>query len=108
MIWENDPGRSEPRRLGESLERLVQSLGAPSVNALEQIFGNWEGVVGEEVARHSRPVRLDGAELTVEVDDGAWASQLRWMTAEVIAALNRQVGEGVVKRLKVRVTRQPK
>jgi predicted nucleic acid-binding Zn ribbon protein len=101
-------GRSEPRRLGEALDRLVQSMGAPSVTALEKIFGNWPGVVGPEVAQHSKPVRLDRDQLTVEVDDPAWASQLRWMSAQVLAALDREVGEGTVKGLKVRVSGDPK
>ena len=108
MSWEGDAQRREPRRLGESLERLVKSFGAPSVSALEQIFGHWDDVVGVEVARHSRPVKLEGEKLTVEVNDGAWASQLRWMTAEVLEALDRQVGEGTVTALTVRVARDPK
>ena len=108
MSWENDRKRAEPRRLGESLERLVKSFGAPSVDALDRIFVHWDTVVGEEVAQHSRPVKLEGDQLTVAVDDGAWASQLRWMTEEVLGALDREVGEGTVKRLRVRVSQGPK
>ena len=67
-----------------------------------------EAIVGPEVAGHSRPVKLQADQLTVEVDDGAWASQLRWMTAEVLAALDREVGEGTVTGLRVRVSTDPK
>lgn len=108
MSWENDPKRTDPKPLSDALERLVRSFGAPSVSALDGIFGNWETVVGTEVASHSRPVKLEGDQLTVAVDDGVWASQLRWMTTEVIDALNREVGEGTVTRLTVRVSRGSK
>jgi predicted nucleic acid-binding Zn ribbon protein len=99
---------SEPRPIGEALDRLVRSMGVPSVGALEKIFGNWPDVVGAEVAEHSKPVKLDGNRLTVEVADPAWASQLRWMTSEVLAALDREVGEGAVTALTVRVSNSAK
>jgi predicted nucleic acid-binding Zn ribbon protein len=108
VTWESDRDRQEPKRLSESLERLVRSMGAPSVSALERIFGHWEAVVGEELAAHSRPLKLDGDQLTVAVDDGVWASQLRWMTTEVLQALDREAGEGTVKELVVRVAKAPK
>jgi predicted nucleic acid-binding Zn ribbon protein len=99
---------SEPRPLGEALDRLVRSMGAPSASALEKVFGNWADVVGAEVAEHSKPVKLDGNRLTVEVADPAWASQLRWMTTEVLAALAREVGDGAVTALTVRVSNSSK
>lgn len=108
MSWAADPGPKEPRRLGESLEQLVRSMGAPSMSALEKIFGNWESIVGSDVARHSRPVRLEGHQLMVAVEDGAWASQLRWMTDEVLKALDRELGAGTVSHITVRVAPDPK
>ena len=52
------------------------------------------------------PAALDQAETQSEFDFAV--SELRWMTAEVIEALNREVGEGTVTRLNVRVGRGPK
>jgi predicted nucleic acid-binding Zn ribbon protein len=43
------------------------------------VFGKWSEAVGEAVAAHVKPVKLDGTKLIVEVDDPAWATQLRFL-----------------------------
>ena len=47
------------------------------------VFGRWQEAVGDAVARHVQPVKLDGARLVVEVDDPAWATQLRFLEANL-------------------------
>ncbi|HWH35481.1 MAG TPA: DUF721 domain-containing protein [Acidimicrobiales bacterium] len=101
------PGRPgpEPRPVGDSLDRLSRSLGGPAAQALSAVFSSWPEVVGEAVAAHARPRSLRHGVLVVAVDDPAWATQLRWLGAEVLARLAEVVGEGVVVEVKVRVSR---
>ena len=82
----------EPVPLSESLGRVVRSLRGPggrdedhtaSVRQLGGVFGRWKEAVGEAVARHVQPLRLDGARLVVEVDDPAWATQLKFLEANL-------------------------
>ena len=53
------------------------------------VFGRWSEIVGEAVADHVQPVRLDGQRLVVEVSDPAWATQIRLLTD----TLRRRIGE---------------
>jgi hypothetical protein len=82
----------EPVPLSESLGRVVRSLRGPggdgedstaSVRQLGGVFGRWTDAVGEAVARHVQPLRLDGTRLVVEVDDPAWATQLKFLEANL-------------------------
>lgn len=80
----------DPIPLGESLTGVVRSLRAPepagsaaSAAAMGGVFGRWHEAVGEAVARHVQPVKLDGARLVVEVDDPAWATQLKFLEANL-------------------------
>ena len=43
------------------------------------VFGRWAEAVGDAVAAHVKPIKLDGTKLIVEVDDPAWATQLRFL-----------------------------
>ena len=54
------------------------------------------------VADHARPVKLDGDRLLVEVDEPGWATQLRFLEAEVIGRL-RSVAGLEVSRFDIRV-----
>ena len=69
------------------------------------VFGRWEESVGAAVAAHVQPVKLDGSVLVVEVDDPAWATQIRFLEATLRERL-REVAGASVERLEVRVSRR--
>jgi predicted nucleic acid-binding Zn ribbon protein len=104
MPWEPLPGSSpEPVPVDRGLQRVLHALGTPSTAAMGSLFDDWVGLVGEQLATHARPVRLRASTLVLAVDDPAWATQVRWMTAEVLERLAAGLGEGVVTELEVRV-----
>ena len=92
-----DDDRRAPVRLSDSLAKVVADLrdeppgtteGA-TVASMGGVFGRWEAAVGAAVAAHVQPVRLDGTRLVVEVDDPAWATQLRFLDE----TMKRRLGE---------------
>lgn len=82
--------------LTDSLGSVVRSLrgGQPGASAqtMGGVFGRWTDAVGEGVARHVQPVKLDGRRLVVEVDDPAWATQLRFLEPTLKARLAEVAG----------------
>lgn len=102
----------EPVPISESLTRVVQALapdsagavGAPAA-AMGGVFGRWEDAVGASVAAHVRPVKLDGTRLVVQVDDPAWATELRFLEATLKRRVHEVTG-AVVEVLDVRVARR--
>ena len=68
------------------------------------VFGQWDEAVGETVAAHVRPVRLDSGVLLVEVDEPAWATQVRLLADDLRARLIDVAGVAV-DRIEVRVAR---
>lgn len=96
-----DGGR-DPRRVGDALDRVVRFLGAPRADTVAAVFSGWEELVGARVAAHARPLALRDGALVVAVDDAAWASQLQWLEADLLARVGERVGEPI-DRLEVRV-----
>jgi len=68
------------------------------------VFGRWVDAVGDNIADHVRPVRLDQRVLTVEVDEAAWATQVKFLSANIIQRLHDVAGVDV-DRVEVRVGR---
>ena len=101
---------TEPVRVGDSLSEVVAGLrpeGAAPVApaaAMGGVFGRWEEAVGPSVAAHVQPVKLDGTLLVVQVDDPAWATQVRFLEATVRERLEAVAGVRI-DRLEVRVGR---
>lgn len=98
-----NPHGESPTPVGEVVDRVLQSLGGPTVDALSMVFTGWEDIVGAAIASVSEPLSLDHGVLVVAVPDGGWASQLRWMEADLVAKVNERVGPGTVTRLETRV-----
>ena len=94
---------SGPKRLRETLDRLASGLRVPRSQVLRMVFDSWEGLVGSVMAAHSSPVRLVGGELVVAVDDPAWATEMRFFSAELIGRINATAEEEAVTSLTVRV-----
>lgn len=103
MAWEPLGKSSGPKRLKEALDRLASGLKAPRTQVLSMVFDSWEGLVGSVMAAHSRPVRLVDGELTVTVDDPAWATEMRFFSAELIGRINAAAEEQAVTCLTVKV-----
>jgi predicted nucleic acid-binding Zn ribbon protein len=89
--------------VGESLDRVAASLGVPLASTLSTVFASWPEMVGESVAQHSRPRSLRDGVLVVAVDEPAWATQLRWLEADLLTRLREVLGPDQVARIEVRV-----
>ncbi|MET0146885.1 MAG: DUF721 domain-containing protein [Ilumatobacteraceae bacterium] len=95
--------RDEPVALTEALDGLLGSLRGGGTRAeVGGLFGRWEDAVGPALAANVRPVRLERGVLLVEVDDPAWATQVRFLADDVRARLAEVAGVDV-ERLEVRV-----
>lgn len=95
----------EPTPISASLDGVVRSLRGPSRREVGGLFGRWGEAVGEQVAAHVRPLQLDDGTLTVEVDDPAWATQVKFLAPTIKARL-REVAGVDVQQLQVRVDRR--
>ncbi len=109
MTWKPLPERNEdvdPKRIGSSLDKVARRLGTTSATALHGLFERWEELVGPGIAGHSKPVSLKRGHLLVEVDSNAWATQLRYMTTELVERCCAELGAGAVKQIDLRVARR--
>jgi predicted nucleic acid-binding Zn ribbon protein len=102
--WRPLPGEDRPpRRVGESLDRVAAALGVTRATTLTGIFASWDELVGDAVAQHVRPRSLRDKTLLVVVDDPSWATQMRWLEADLLTRLVEVLGPGQVDRIEVRV-----
>lgn len=100
---------NDPTPLRDTMDDVVRALrggqssgGGSSARSLGSLFSRWTDAVGQAVADHARPVLLDGERLLVEVDEPGWATQLRFLEADVIERL-RSVAGLEVSRFDIRV-----
>jgi hypothetical protein len=84
----------EPVQIAGSLDRLLGHLRKPSAQAITTIFERWSVIVGAELAGHSEPIAIANERLVVRAYDPSAAASLRWLSADIVAAIN-SIGPGV-------------
>lgn len=98
------PSEREPRKVSETLDRLAKRLGGPSSGTTATVFSRWEQLVGADIAAHARPVSLRAGVLVLAVDHPAWATQLRYMTADLLTRISESTTGEEVGEIHLRVT----
>lgn len=89
------PGR-DPKPLGAAIDQLTSQLGWTGPLSQHELLATWPEIAGDEIARHSDPIAIEGGVLQVRCESTAWATQLRMMRGELLAAiLDRYPGAGV-------------
>ena len=90
-----------------ALDALLDRLGAESSTAITGVFGEWPNIVGEQVAQHVKPIKLERGRLIVEIDDPSWATQMRFLEPQLIEKLNAAT-TSTITTIEVRVKRNPR
>ena len=93
--------------IASALDAYLRSQGHEEVGALGAVDACWAEVVGGEVAAHARPRALRGDVLVVAVDHAGWATQLAFLSEQVLASLEHRLGRRVAATLEVTTRRRP-
>jgi predicted nucleic acid-binding Zn ribbon protein len=93
------PDDRDPARIGDIVGRALPQLGWTAPLAEARLFGQWQTVVGPEIAARCRPVSLTDGDLKVAAESTAWATQLRLMAPQILAKIVTELPGGVVKRI---------
>lgn len=92
----------DPVLFGAAIRGLIADRGWERTTTQARVLGEWDRLVGPEIADHCRPVSLTGGELVLVAESSAWATQLRLMTRVLMTRLAEQVGPEVVTAVVVR------
>jgi Dna[CI] antecedent, DciA len=100
--------RDDPQLLGQAIGGLLDQQGWQQRAAIGSVFGRWAEIVGRDLAAHTQPDAFADGELAVIADSTAWATQVRLLAPQLVRRLNAELGDGTVRRVKVRGPAPPR
>jgi hypothetical protein len=92
------------RRIDSLLPRLPGGRRDEAAAAARAV---WPRAAGEQVARHSHPIRMTGDVLVVHCTSSTWASELTMLRGQVLAALAAEMGAAAPAGLRFEVGELP-
>ena len=94
-----------PTALAGELSRITRRAGWSERLGAAQVAAAWADIVGEELTAHCEPVRLAGRVLTVRAASPVWATQLRYLTTQLVERTDAVLGPGSVREVNITVGR---
>ncbi|MBI5217013.1 MAG: DUF721 domain-containing protein [Ignavibacteriae bacterium] len=88
---------SAPKQLGGVLESVIQNLGLGQRLKKAEALDRWSEIVGEQIARVTVPVRVEGDTLVVHVTSSVWRNELVFLKRELITKINKSVQKDLIK-----------
>ena len=95
MMNDDIPEGRPPKALADVLARVLRGMKVSDESKAVGLFSHWPDIVGSAVADHVTPKRLEKRVLTVEVDDPAWATQLKFLESQLLSTLKDHIGDEV-------------
>jgi len=90
----------EPSDIAQVLPIVLKQFGIERTVLNERLLGEWVGIVGDSVARHARPGRIDGDMLRVFVSDNVWLHELRRFGPKtLVEKIRKATGIAVIRRV---------
>ena len=89
----------------ERASRIIRGLRGPGgeITSERVACAAWGPSVGKKIAAHTRAARMVRTRLIVEVEDHIWQKQLFALTPQILGALARNLGGGMVDDLEFRI-----
>ena len=89
------------RSIGEVIPAIMKRMGLEEQHWMTELSGEWDKIVGEDVARHTRPGKVQGDALVVFVDNSVWLNELsRYGKVPMLANLKKRFGSGKIDSLR--------
>ena len=91
----------DPVPIRDALADVSADLGLADPEVIAALTERWVDIVGPAIAPNAVPRSLRGSMLTIAVESGAWATQLRYLEAELLAKIAALVGADAIDTLRV-------
>ena len=83
------------------LENLLKKYDLNEAVNREQLFSNWESLVGEKMSKQCKPVEMNGGELIIQANNNIWKHELGQRQEDLLNLLNGKIKSSLVKKIKI-------
>lgn len=96
------PAMKRPAGAGDLVVQWLQQRGMAEKFEEYRAWQVWDEVVGPQIARRARPIRIREGVLEVRVDQPVWMQQLQLLKPRILARLNQALGKELLRDLFLR------
>ena len=84
------------KKVSNIIEKVMKQLGLTKRYNEQKAVLIWNNVVGERILKRTQPLYAQDGKLVVEVENSAWMNELSFLKTDIIAKLNKELGDWVI------------
>lgn len=96
------PRMFRPASAADLIQQVLLQRGMEGKFEEYRAWQVWDQVVGPQIARRARPIRIRDGVLEVRVDQPVWMQQLQLLKPRILARLNEALGKELLRDLFLR------
>lgn len=96
-------GGRGPQRIADVLSQLMAKRGYSHVQVAIELAAQWKSIVGEQIARVSRPSKCTGGVLEVVVENSPALQNILFRKRSILASFKEHAPQFKVRDLKLRI-----
>ena len=83
------------------LQNLLKKYDLIDAVTSQQIFSNWESLVGHKISMQCKPVEIKDGELVIQAKNNIWKQELGQRQEDLLNLLNGRIKSSLVKKIKI-------
>jgi predicted nucleic acid-binding Zn ribbon protein len=87
---------NDPKKIGGLILEALNKMGYTDRIHRQSAVTGWSEIVGEDVSRETKALKIDNKTLVVKVYKAAWRHQLVFLKEEILKKVETDLGKGVV------------
>ena len=87
---------SDPEKIGGLILDALSRMGLADRIHKQSAVLSWSEIVGEDISKETKALKIDNNTLVVKVYKAAWRQQLTFLKEELLKKVETQLGKGVV------------
>ena len=80
-----------------AIDSMLRKFGIENAIAQNNALNIWSEIVGEKVAKHTEPNRVEHGIMIIKVSSPTWRQELYFQKTEIIKKINNKIGRNVIR-----------
>jgi predicted nucleic acid-binding Zn ribbon protein len=98
--------RETARRVGDLLEGVLKGLGLEGKLEEGRLREQWPRIVGEAIAKRSRPRTVRGTTLIIDVENNVWMNEIQFHRSEIIRKIREEIPKLKIEDIRLKLERE--
>ena len=80
-----------------AIDSMLKKIGIDNAVSQNKALNIWDEIVGKNVAKNTKPDRVEHGVIIVKVSSPTWRQELYFQKNEIIQKINNTIGKNVIK-----------